>query len=265
MKKSALSILLCLLLCGLLAACGGPEGAASSGSVSGSASQPESAGSNVSDNTQGLSVRQAYAQVLDLLLNHNILPDGQHGDPVHAIGEKDSTFAIADVDGDGREELVVNYLDTSMAGMTGYVCEYLPDTGMMKMELIEFPDLTFYDNGVVLAGWSHNQGKAGEFWPYSAYVHQADADSYEYVGAADAWDKEFWPEDYPEDVDTSGTGRVYYLPEGPSLAESRIPEPVDASVYDRWRQELLGQAREITPDYLPLNEQNIRQITEQAD
>lgn len=264
MKKITSIFLVCLLLCGLLTACGGPDRpAVSSEDAAQSASQSEN--SNISDNTQGLAIRQAYAQVLDLLLNHNILPDGQHGDPVHAIGEKDSTFAVADVDGDGREELVVNYLDSSMAGMQGFVCEYLPDTGMMKIELIEFPDLTFYDNGVALAGWSHNQGKGGEFWPYSAYVHQADSDTYKYVGAADAWDREFWPEDYPEDVDTSGTGRVYYLPQGPSLAESRIPEPVDASVYDQWRQELLGQAREITPDYLALNEQNIRQITEQAD
>lgn len=259
MKKTALSLLFCLLLCGLLAACGGPEGAASSSAPA------ESAGSNVSDNTQGLSVRQAYAQVLDLLLNHNILPDGQHGDPVHAIGEKDSTFAIADVDGDGREELVVNYLDTSMAGMTGYVCEYLPDTGMLKLQLTEFPALTFYDNGAVLAGWSHNQGKAPEFWPYSLYRYDAVADAYTFAGGVDGWEKEFCPDGYPAEADTSGTGRVYYLLEGTSPADTRYGEPVDVTAYEAWKQEVLGRSQEIKLDLLPLNEQNIRQITEQAD
>ena len=35
----------------------------------------------------------------------------------------------------------------------------------VELELSEFPGAVYYDNGLALVGWSHNQGLAGDFWP----------------------------------------------------------------------------------------------------
>ena len=92
-----------------------------------------------------------------------------------------------DVDGDGQEELLLNWTGASMADTVEYIWGYR-DNGT-HVELCEFPALTCYDNGVIEAQWSHNQGLAGEFWPYFLYRYNAETDQYEICGGADAWDK----------------------------------------------------------------------------
>ena len=278
MKKTAL-YLACILLCIILAACGRPGGSSSgdsapaeSGSPAQSAedrstqpqqeeAQSEEKPEQPEEPLQALTPRQAYAQSLELLVEHNILPNGQETGPVVTGDKMDSTFAVADVDGDGREELVLNYVDTFMAGHMGLICEYIPDTGMMRVELTEYPAFTFYDNGCVRAESSHNHTQSMEVWPHGFYRHDAKTDLYEWVGGVSAWSKKDFPEDYPEKADISGTGTVYYVSRGTAYGD----DPVDVTVYQQWQEEILGDARQIPLTFLPLDEQNIRQITEQAD
>lgn len=120
--------------------------------------------------------------------------------------------------------------------------------------------LTFYENGAVKAGWSHNQGWGGRFWPYTLYLYHSETDSYEAVGMVDAWDREisdlnpgFTP--FPSEIDTSGAGFVYYIMED---GVSERPAPVDASVYNAWLENHLGGAAEIDTQYLALTEENIQ-------
>ncbi len=84
-------------------------------------------------------------------------------------------------------------------------------SGELRTQLEEFPLLTFYENGAVMAGWSHNQGKGGDFWPYFLYQYLPETDGYQQVGAVDAWDRALGIEGYPDQVDRSGTGFVYYI------------------------------------------------------
>ena len=259
MKKTAL-FLVCILLCGVIAACGGPDH-----SAAGSAERPEQSTADrpaPSEDTEGLTPRQAYVESLLLLMNHNILPNGEETGPVFSVSEMDSTFAVADVDGDGREELVLQYTDTFVAGQVGMVCEYNPATGMMKTELTEAPFFTFYEDGLVLVQWSHNQGKAGDFWPYTLYRHDPETDQYRYEGSVDAWEQASFPDDYPAELDTSGSGYLYYLCDEPPM---HWDTPVDLTGYEAWKARHMGGAQELKVEFLPLNQQNIRQITEQAD
>ena len=59
------------------------------------------------------------------------------------------------------------------------VYDYDEASGELYEELSQFPMLTFfYDNATIGAGISHNQGYAGEFWPYTFYTYDAANDSY---------------------------------------------------------------------------------------
>ena len=115
-------------------------------------------------------------------------------DGFHDMSE--NKFAVYDIDSDGKKELIVLYTTTYMAGMTGTVYAYDSSSGTLRAELQEFPSLTFYDNGAVVAEWSHNQGMAGDFWPYTVYSYNSGTDTYEQTAMVDAWDKSVGEKDY---------------------------------------------------------------------
>ena len=151
-------------------------------------------------------VRSLYAQILKTLLDENRLPDDLN-DPGGYIGTveereamAENQFAVCDVDGDGREELVIQYLTANMvAGMRAPIYD-TDENGGLCLQFSEFPNLTFYDNGAIQAGWSHNQGLAGDFWPYTLYVYNPESDLYRDVGSVDAWSRDFQPQNYPARV-----------------------------------------------------------------
>lgn len=208
----------------------------------------------------------AYADALDNLIKNSILPDGAAA--VDLYGDMaQNKFALCDVDNDGKEELLLMYTTASMAGMAGYVCGYDARTEKLHIELSVFPFLTFYDNGIIKAGWSHNQGRAGDsFWPYSLYQYAPETDSYFLVGMVDAWDKNYdgsadQDNPFPDDIDISGTGYVYYIMEDGRYDTSH---PVDASEYNAWIGSYLGNASEIQIDYMDLAEENVSLIRNAA-
>lgn len=204
----------------------------------------------------------AYRAALDALLHQHVLPDGTDCGYDAASDPAGNRFAVLDVDGDGQDELIVSYTATYMAGQVQGIFGY--DGGeRLHTEFIEYPMLTFYGNGVIQAGWSHNQGLADSFWPYSLYRYDAAADSYRCVGMVDAWEKAFVPQDFngnafPDDVDESGTGFVYYIMEG---GEYETVAPVDAATYEAWRAAYIGNASELSIAYMPLTDENIAALS----
>ncbi len=204
----------------------------------------------------------AYSDALEKLLQNHILPDGV--DAAAPSGDMaQNKFALYDVDNDGKEEFLLMYTNTYMAGQVGYVLAYDAETKKLQTELSEFPFLTFYNNGTIKAGWSHNQGRAGEhFWPYSLYQFAPKTDSYVLVGMVDAWDKNYLGTDdqnnsFPSDIDKSGTGYVYYIMKDGQYDNTH---PVDASEYNEWVNTYIGNASEIHIQYMDLTEENILQI-----
>lgn len=219
------------------------------------AQTPESAGS--------AAMRDAYRAALKELLENGILPDGT--DCGYDLGSDPAgnQFAISDVDGDGADELIVIYTTTAVAGQVQGIFGYDDAEKRLKTELVEYPLLTIFRNGVIRAGWSHNQGLAGEFWPFSLYRYHADEDRYVCVGMVDAWDKAFAPtgfsgEPFPDAIDVSGTGRVYYIMESDAYDAGT---PVDASVYNAWYDSYCNGASEMELTFTALTVQNIGKIS----
>ena len=115
-----------------------------------------------------------------------------------------------------------------------------------------------------MAGWSHNQGWAGKFWPYTLYQYQPSWDSYAQVGTVDAWDRTISDENedsgfppYPQELDISGTGFLYYID---ANGKHHSSDPVDASAYKAWLDPYVNGASVLLLPNLPLTEENIERL-----
>lgn len=202
---------------------------------------------------------KAYAAILKNLLYSGILPDGA------SIGLQGGSgqFALCDVDGDGKEELVLTYDPGVVSGMVGYVIGYDGESRTARIQVAEFPAFEFLANGNLKAPDSHNQTD-GEAWPYSLYRYLPESDSYEWVGHIHTADRKYMgahPEEYPAWADVSGTGTVYYIGEGEDGQWGSVP--VDEAVYLAWLAANQGDCAELDVSYLPLTEEAIRSLEQQ--
>lgn len=268
--KKILILMISLVSCGMIAACNdnlaaNADNAGENPPASSSAAASETSTDQSAESDESVDYRNemdhAYSTALENLIENHIFPNGT--DCEDSLGDlSENKFAVYDVDHDGKEELLLMYTDACMACQIEYVFGYDGTTKELQTELSEFPMLTFYDNGIIKAGWSHNQGLAGDFWPYSLYQYAPDSDSYGLVGMVDAWEKKYWETDdqnhpFPSDVDQSGTGFVYYIMKDGQYDNTH---PVDASVYNEWVNTYMGSASEIQIPYLDLTKENISQL-----
>lgn len=273
-----------LLLLGGLTACG--DGTANAGTVSGvnkvqsevTGTESENAGAGtqkteesasqgadtVNKNMAGVqteteAMKTAYTAILeDVYLNHTFLNGKDYGfDDYFDITE--NQFAVYDVDGDGEKELIIRYITTAVSGMVEIVYGYDSDSDTAREEFSQFPAVTYFDNGIIEAGWSHNQGLAGDFWPYTLYQYHQESDTYEAVGMADAWEKSFSEKDFngnlfPEDIDVNGRGIVYYIMQDGKVEYNT---PVSSEEYQQWRNSFTGEAEQLNVPFRNLTEENI--------
>lgn len=206
------------------------------------------------------SIAAFYKDILEEINQFGVLPGGTHLDVEDSFDKTQNQFAIYDVDNDGRDELIFCYTTTSMAGMTARIYDYAEERGAAQEELSTFPMLTFYDNATIAAGVSHNQGYAGEFWPYTFYTYDAESDTFQAKYFVDAWDKSLSDVNYngdafPDDADKDGDGIVYYL-DSPDGTEQG--EPMDRDAYDAWFSENVGN--EVELPFQNFTDENISNI-----
>lgn len=155
-------------------------------------------------------------------------------------------FAVCDVNGDTLEELVI------LSGGLCRVFQYDADFGILPCALEESEDTLFFDNGSAVSPWSHNAGKGGRFWPYVHYRFDPGYQLYRPAGNVDAFDRQVAEDNdfldlYPQDVDTSNSGFVYYFING----EGGYSDPVDLSYYQAWWD---GYFKDASPMKLPLKD-----------
>lgn len=207
--------------------------------------------------------RHYYGGILSQITAARQLPDGELDTSSldNGFGSMaDNHFAVTDIDGDGREELIISYSNACMAGMFERVYGYDPVLGELKEEFCAYPSLTYYDNGFIKAYWSHNQGY-GEMWPFTLYRYDAQSDSYVEAGTVDTWDKkirEQWfsgseGQPFPDELDTDGDGTLYHIcREGEEYTYAYEDYKYNKADYEAWYKELMDGAREVKIDYKPL-------------
>ncbi|MDE6915072.1 MAG: hypothetical protein K2P35_15465 [Lachnospiraceae bacterium] len=214
-------------------------------------------------------VRHYYGGILSQIIAAWQLPDGELDTSAlgNGLGEmSDNRFAVTDIDGDGREELIVSYSNACMAGMFERIYDYDPVSGELKTEFSQFPALTYYDNGIIKAEWSHNQGY-GDFWPFTLYRYESESDSYVDVGSVNTWDKKYkeeWDEGqpFPDGLDTDGDGTLYRIcKEGEPFSYGYEDFKYDQADYDEWISGFTEGAEEISIDYEPMAYESFADFT----
>ena len=216
--------------------------------------------------------RHRYADILSGLYWAGELPDMQveKADDFYETVQNNS-FAVTDIDNDGREELLIVYSTASMAGMFEVIYDYEPASDQLKQQLCVWPAVSFYDNGMVKAEASHNHSY-GELWPYAFYQYQKDSDTYEMIAYVDAWNKEiadsYMEQPFPDDLDVDGDGTIYRIYMGNSPTFEYVDYKYNQNDYDAFYQSMMqsdydagATADEIQIDYKPLIYDSFKEYT----
>ena len=203
--------------------------------------------------------RKRFGEILWYAYLKGELPDGSKLDWTSSKGAAENHFAVTDIDGDGKEELLLSWTNASMAGHRFVI--YGCWQGAVYTQFSGFPSLRFYDNAAIEEDWSHNQGWSGRFWPHYAYRYNPQSDLYEQVGFVEGWDKRVVSEGFPDDIDADGDGLVYDVRPadvdwtiGSRYESERM---MDGPAYEEWRQSYLNGSQEVEIGLIPLTEENI--------
>lgn len=208
----------------------------------------------------------AYASILELAFSGESSPDGyfNYYDPAQTDPEEiaQNRFAVCDVDGDGQDELIINYSNTYMSGKSVAVYGYDPSTGEVRQELQNF-SATLYANGYATVDASHNQGRnamRGDWWPYTLYRYDAGSGTYQLVAYVESWDREQWAvrdgQTFPAEADRDGDGVVYYVAED----GWDYTDPMDGGAYESWVASWQGGAEKLDIPYRDFTWDNIHSL-----
>lgn len=212
-------------------------------------------------------IRHYYGGVLSQIIAARQLPDGELdiSSLDAGFGEmRDNHFAVTDIDGDGREELFVSYVNATMAGMEEIIYDYDPVLGELKRELTQWPALTYYDNGIIKAEASHNHTH-GEFWPFALYQYEAESDSYQQIAYVHTWDKEisdvYEDQPFPDELDTDGDGTLFNISEGAEATYEYEDYKYNQADFEEWYNGMMEGAKEISIEYQPLEYESFADFT----
>ena len=196
------------------------------------------------------------------------LPDGDDIMPEDVTEDfNENQLALCDVDGDGKPELLINFQTGTMASMLLYVCGFDEKEGKLTVEYNGTPGSEFFDNSTAKCPALHNQGLGGEFWPYNIYKYNSEKGEYDYMGCVDAWSKEDFPthpfeegKEYPQEVDKTGDGFVYYIDDEHFKDAKGLETPVDTPVYEAWVAYYIGDAKPIEIEWVSADEKGLQAI-----
>lgn len=207
-----------------------------------------------------------YAEVLEQILTERSDPNGRaYEDVDNGVKFENNCFAIADIDGDGRDELIFNFNESYMASMCEVVYDYDEETDTLREELITWVDNTYYSNGHVQAMSSHNQGYDPESrgtWPYLLYEYDELTDNYQSRYYVDSWDGFVFSEGYlgevfPSELDTDGDGLLFYIEDVSSDTER---EYMNREEYEKWAEIMIPEENKIDLVYHPMTETEIENL-----
>lgn len=209
---------------------------------------------------------QKYQAVLTDVLEKQIYPNGEDCGYDGFYPLSDNRFAVFDVDKDGKEELLLCFTTSSMAGMREIIYDYDEKTDSVTEQYSGFPGAVFYENGLLEEGMSHNHGMApmGDFWPYLVYRYEPETDIYRCIYTVDGWEKEFRAEDYdgnpyPEEVDVEKNGIVFLIMDDGNYDVSSATI-LGKSDYEKWRKAQGLNGTEMEYSFQELTAENIGMI-----
>lgn len=199
----------------------------------------------------------AYKVALQDFAFSHVYPDGEEFELMEDFGSiEENHFAIGDVNGDGKEELVISFSTGPMASMRESVYCYDEKTNSLRVLLQEYPAMSFYDNGMVEVEASHNHSMGEAVWPYTIYVYDESEGTYVTRAEVSSWNREWYGEDYegnpfPDAVDQDGNGIVFRVYQGEETLY------FDEGDYQSWHSSVLANAKQIDLTFRQTDEKTI--------
>ena len=193
-------------------------------------------------------INEAYYNAVKTLDTTGFLPDGRYCFYIEQDGRTDverfqeqraqhyspERVAVADVDGDGTAELLFFIEGTCVRDSAEYVYRYSEEKNAFELEFEYSAGCNYYQNGVIKAkplysGFIYQD----DFWPYS--VFQYDENKNEFVLTASVEEIPKAPENpdnFPEEYDKDGDGKVYIISQGESV------KYLDEQEYLEWEKQI---------------------------
>ena len=193
-------------------------------------------------------INEAYYNAIKTLDTTGFLPDGRYCFFIEQDGRTDverfqeqraqhyspERVAVADVDGDGTAELLFFIEGTCVRDSAEYVYRYSEEKNAFELEFEYSAGCNYYQNGVIktkplYSGFIYQD----DFWPYS--VFQYDENKNEFVLTASVEEIPKAPENpdnFPEEYDKDGDGKVYIISQGESVAY------MDEKEYLAWKKQI---------------------------
>ena len=193
-------------------------------------------------------INEAYYNAIKTLDTTGFLPDGRYCFYIEQDGRTDverfqeqraqhyspERVAVADVDGDGTAELLFFIEGTCVRDSAEYVYRYSEEKNAFELEFEYSAGCNYYQNGVIKAKPLHSGFiYQDDFWPYS--VFQYDENKNEFVLTASVEEIPKAPENpdnFPEEYDKDGDGKVYIISQGESV------KYLDEQEYLEWKKQI---------------------------
>ena len=163
MKKIRYIICVAMAAIMLLAAAGCQNGSGETAAEPANTEEP-SAEAPADQSEYAAKADEAYKAAVEKLVNDKVFPNGEDTgfEADSFFGDMDENkYAIADVDSDGKDELIISFTTAPVAGEVEQVYGYNDADGTLKLKLNEFPLVTYYTNGIAeVAGPTIRAGQA---------------------------------------------------------------------------------------------------------
>ena len=185
--------------------------------------------------------KSAYRSVLDDIYYNQQFPNGLELD-YNGADLSENKFGVYDIDGDGRDELLIAYTTASTDSQMFLIYDFVEALDAVHEEFTGFPAATFYDNGVVRADWNHDPStvEGSDFQPFTLLVYDEGENTYELLGSV-------FQKDDPD---------VYYQ----NLAGDEDEKEIDETVLQDWLDFCIGDAGQIEVPMVDLTEENIKAL-----
>ena len=209
-------------------------------------------------------IKAAYADVLKKLLKTGNLPGGLDLNSLiveDSLPITESEYAIYDVNGDGKDELVIDFLSTYSNSMFERIYAFDDERGKPEEIFFSRPLTDFYTNGFIRSDVMYNDSVAGQFWPYELFEYDPNTRRYERNAFIDAWDGNMFPTDsegnaFPADLDKDGDKMLYYI--YLDSDEENSPYIVEKAELEDWFNRETYSAKLLDVRWNKLTEENIK-------
>lgn len=172
-------------------------------------------------------------------------------------------FAIADINDDGIDELIVCFIGLSMAEQYMGVWTFDRSIGRVRYFDTLGAYSAFYKTGYVRSDASHNHGPGETIWPYSVFQINTKNSSFDYFAQAWCADLDYCLNfsyfdyyRYMNDVDNDGILFFFRFSYEPDDREN----PITYRQYLNYQSQYIPDESEIKLNYYYITEQNIKNV-----